>query len=189
MKNNTKKLMSLILIVSLFCTFLSAAPSYADELQTELSDETQTITKYDIMLDEYFAGRENLYLSSNSDFDPKRWEFIQDWKEMLGGITFRSANIEWTLTEVMSETTSNATLRIYEYISLVYVCNGYDVERNMKFGLDHILRLTKEDGGYQISSDTYIEPTGHKFGSSEDLAVFEAENATLADFSSDTTAE
>ena len=118
MKKEMRKMLSVVLVICLLSTFSSATPSYAGEIGMEISGEELTMTIYDIALDEYFAGRESLYMSPKSEFDPERWEFIQDWKEMLGGITFRSAEVNYSIKEVMSETALEVKLRVYEQISL-----------------------------------------------------------------------
>ena len=76
MKKKMRKMLSVVLVICLLSTFSSATPSYAGEIGMEISDEELTMTIYDIALDEYFAGRESLYMSPKSEFDPERWGFI-----------------------------------------------------------------------------------------------------------------
>lgn len=145
-----------------------------EEEPTEESTEdyTKEPTPYDEVLDEYFAKREALYTAAEEpDFDPERWQYIQKRKENLE-VTYTDAKVTYKNVEIISETDSEVKLRLYELAKITYVYDGYYGQYTIYDGLPHIIRLSKQDGKYQIQTDSCWDMmTNYQTGLEEDIKL------------------
>ncbi len=113
-------------------------------------------------------------MSSNSD----RKQFVEAWKDELE-LEVVSANAEYTVKDVLEDTTENVKIWVYEWVSIDYICDGYDAVETMGFGTDHILNFTKDGDDLHVESDSYCEITGYESGVAEDLAVLKERDFAL----------
>jgi len=145
-----------------------------EEESTEESTEdfTKEPTPYDEVLDEYFAKREALYTATEeSDFDPERWQYIQKRKKNLGA-TFTDAEVTYKNLEIISETDSEVKLRLFESAKITYVYDGYYEQHTTYDQLPHIIRLSKQDGKYQIQTDSWWDMmANYQTGLEEDIKL------------------
>jgi len=145
-----------------------------EEEPTEESteDSTKEPTPYDEVLDEYFAKREALYtVTEEPDFDPERWQYIQKRKKNLGA-TFTDAEVTYKNVEIISETDSEVKLKLWESAKITYVYDGYYAQYTTHESLPHILRLSKQDGKYQVKTDSCWDMMTHyQTGLEEDIKL------------------
>lgn len=170
-----KRFITVLVIICLLCTFTSATQAFAGTTVLGSLEESEMLTVYEVALNEYFGEREKLYTASSMAFDSGRSEELQLWKDQLD-ITILSADVTFSVNEVISSTASEVKIRVYEWVWINYICNGYEKVEEMGYGVDHIIRLSKIGGVYQVIADSYYDAaTESDYGVAEDLAIFESE--------------
>ncbi len=133
---------------------------------------TREPTPYDEVLEEYFTQWAKLYMDEeDTGFDTKRWEFIQEWKAALGGVTFQSVEAICKSVEVLDETEDEVRLLVGVNEICPYITTSGKV-RTMRGWENFILRLAKQDGEYRISSVSYCDwMRNFEMGLEEDLKL------------------
>lgn len=149
------------------------------------------------VLEDYFEQRENELLERNisqlmtynDSGEMSRIEAVKAWKNELD-IELVSVDIIHSIREVISDTETEMQILLYEWVSIEYICNGYDIVETMGFGTDHLLTLLKEGNTYEVISDIYSEIIGYETGTEEELqslyvAVEKADEAELTSYASE----
>jgi len=143
-----------------------------EPVEEPTEDATNEPTPYAEVLDEYFAKREVLYTATEEPiFDPERWQYLQKRKENWGA-TFTDAEVTYKNIEIISETDLEVKLKLWESAKITYVYDGYYKRHTTYDSLPHIIRLSKQDGKYQIQVDScYDVMTGYQTGLEEDIKL------------------
>ncbi len=135
-------------------------------------DSTKEPTPYDEVLDEYFAKREVLYTATEMpEIDPGWWEAVQEYMTSVGWNVL-SAEMSYNIWEIISETETEVKLHLIEIAEITYVFDRYVKKEYGSISLEHIIRLSKQDGTYQIVADScYHKMWGYQSGLEEDIKL------------------
>ncbi len=144
-------------------------------------DSTKEATPYDGVLDEYFAKREAIYTSTEKpEIDPGYWEIMQRYMSRLGWNVL-TAEMSYLITEVISETETEVKLHLIEIAQITYTLDGYVQQYRKTMSLEHIIRLSKQDGTYQIVADScYDKNQGYQSGLEEDIKLLKSSSGSVA---------
>ena len=90
----------------------------------------------------------------------------------MGGVVFTDAEVTYKYVDIISETDSEVKINLFEYANLTYVYDGYYEKYTTSDQLQHIIRLSKKDGTYQIVADSCWDMfTGYQSGLEEDIEL------------------
>lgn len=132
-------------------------------------DTTKEPTPYGEVLEEYFAKREVLYTAT--EIDPGWWEAVQEYMISVGWNVL-SDDMSYNIVEIISETETEVKLHLIEIAEITYVFDKYVKKEYESVSLGHIIRLSKQDGTYQIVADScYDMNSSYQSGLEEDIKL------------------
>lgn len=184
-----KKILAFITVMAIIFSF--AIPSYADYINETATiiefdtAETAELSKYSMVLDEYFNMRKNQFLRE-TDMDglsinptglttdiverqADREKFISEWKDELR-ISITDTAINYCIKGEVENNSQDVKLLVYEWVWINY-SDHMGLKDVMGFGTDHIISVSSTDGAYFVNSDSYIEITGYTDGNSYDIGA------------------
>lgn len=138
------------------------------------------------VLTSYFEERETEFMDGGAagvqtyvtPIEMGRNQALEEWKEGLD-IELVNVDISYEVGDTLQENDLEIQFMLYEWVSVEYKCNGYDVVETMGFGTDHIMTLSKESGNLEIVGDAYSEITGYEIGTEEELELLKLEEESV----------
>lgn len=138
-------------------------------------------------LSTYFMQRENEFISTEKNIEENnvvgrvmasseeisRSNFIENWIDELS-IEVEDSSIEYHIENILEDNEEIIKIQVYEWVWIDYICKN-DEERQLEtmgFGTHHILEFEKNNE-LDLLSDSYMEITGYKTGTIENLYILE----------------